>query len=306
MKAPAGYDNDLGTASLCKELSSTYASFPSISFSSWWILRPCSHAWLRTDARSTNDVDCFYYFKHWPGCRNCFAMETISNLSFVLHEHRAGCRLPPALLLSRRNQSPDAVRSRNPSKSTLAHDAVAAAVSHKHHSIIRVDAGLIQFVYGSNSQRGNGAHFIKKTIFSRFRLSCKRSLILRYRNRCLTVACYEVEQVRASVTVLGAQIIRLCRLFTSASFTPVAELFFEAENRTNFPLANLLEPDLDKSQIQFTSELLVPEQWIHKSTTAIVSQQMFLSNIWTALFEQAILKAKPPLKISGFSFISGA
>ena len=146
MKAPAGYDNDLGTASLCKELSSTYASFPSISFSSWWILRPCSHAWLRTDARSTNDVDCFYYFKHWPGCRNCFAMETISNLSFVLHEHRAGCRLPPALLLSRRNQSPDAVRSRNPSKSTLAHDAVAAAVSHKLHSIIRVGAGLIQFV----------------------------------------------------------------------------------------------------------------------------------------------------------------
>jgi len=32
------------------------------------------------------------------------------------------------LLLSRPNLSPDAVRSRNPSKSTLAHDAVAAAV----------------------------------------------------------------------------------------------------------------------------------------------------------------------------------
>jgi len=46
-------------------------------------------------------------------------------------------------LLSRRNPSPDAARSRNPSKSTLAHDAVAAAVSHKHHSIIRVGAGLI-------------------------------------------------------------------------------------------------------------------------------------------------------------------
>ena len=59
--------------------------------------------------------------------------------------------MPPALLPARRNLSPDAVRSRNPSKSTLAHDAVAAAVSHKHYLIIRVGAGLIQFVYGSHS-----------------------------------------------------------------------------------------------------------------------------------------------------------
>ena len=32
----------------------------------------------------------------------------------------------------------DVVRSRNPSKSTLAHDTVATAVLHKHHPIIRV------------------------------------------------------------------------------------------------------------------------------------------------------------------------
>jgi len=90
------------------------------------------------------------------------AMETIANLSRVFCEHRASCRLPPALLLSRRNQSPVyAVRSRNSSKSTLTHDAVAAAVSHKHHSIIRVSAGLIQFVYGLHSKRGHGAHLIK-------------------------------------------------------------------------------------------------------------------------------------------------
>jgi len=44
------------------------------------------------------------------------------------------------------------VRLRNPIKSTLAHDAVAAVVLHKHHSIIRVGAGLIQFVYGSHSR----------------------------------------------------------------------------------------------------------------------------------------------------------
>ena len=63
------------------------------------------------------------------------------------------CRpLLPPLLLSRLNPSPDAVRPRNISTSTLAHDAVAAAVSHKHHSIIRVGADLIQFVYGSHSR----------------------------------------------------------------------------------------------------------------------------------------------------------
>jgi len=44
----------------------------------------------------------------------------------------------------------DVVRSRNPYKSTLAHDAVATAVLHKHHPIIRVGAGLIQFVYRSH------------------------------------------------------------------------------------------------------------------------------------------------------------
>ena len=61
------------------------------------------------------------------------------------------CRpLLPPVLLSRPNLSPDAVSSRNPSQSTLAHDAVAAAVSHKHHSIICVGAGLVPFVYGSH------------------------------------------------------------------------------------------------------------------------------------------------------------
>jgi len=54
--------------------------------------------------------------------------------------------LLPPVLLSRPNPLPDAVRSRNPSKSTLAHDVVAAAVSHKHHLIICVGAFLILFV----------------------------------------------------------------------------------------------------------------------------------------------------------------
>jgi len=73
-------------------------------------------------------------------------MEAIAKSSLVLREHYTGCRLPPAQLLSRQNQSPDAVRSRNSSKFTLAHDTVIAAVllvSHKHHSIVSVGAGLI-------------------------------------------------------------------------------------------------------------------------------------------------------------------
>ena len=44
----------------------------------------------------------------------------------------------------------DVVRSRNPSKSTLSHDAVTTAVLHKHHPIIRVGVGLIQFVFRSH------------------------------------------------------------------------------------------------------------------------------------------------------------
>jgi len=74
------------------------------------------------------------------------------------------CRPP---LLARRNLLPDNVRSRNHSKSTLAHDSVAAAVSHKHHSIIRVGAGLIQFVYGRT--RSSAAEVIpSKNLFPPF------------------------------------------------------------------------------------------------------------------------------------------
>jgi len=87
-----------------------------------------------------------------------FAMEAIANLSWVLREHHAGCRLllallPPALLPAIR-QLP--LFAKNPSKSTLAHDAVAAPVLHKHHSIICIGAGLIQFVCGSHLRWATG------------------------------------------------------------------------------------------------------------------------------------------------------
>jgi len=55
---------------------------------------------------------------------------------------------------------------RNPIKSTLAHDAVAAVVLRKHHLIIRVGAGLIQFVYGSHSRLAADLTLDKKSIFA--------------------------------------------------------------------------------------------------------------------------------------------
>ena len=72
----------------------------------------------------------------------------------ILSLARTSCRLlftarPTARPLAG-NPLRDVVRPRNSSKSTLAHDAVAAAVLHKHHLIIRVGAGLIQFVYRSH------------------------------------------------------------------------------------------------------------------------------------------------------------
>ena len=60
---------------------------------------------------------------------------------------------PPAPLLSWQPSCwPVArhVRFRNLIKSSLAHDAVVAVVLHKHHLIICVGEGLIQFVYGSH------------------------------------------------------------------------------------------------------------------------------------------------------------
>jgi len=82
-----------------------------------------------------------------------------SYCELILSLAQTSCRLsfPPALLpvvepaalLLARCQT---WSLRNLSKSTLAHDAVAAVVLHKHHLIIRVGAGLIQFVYGSHSR----------------------------------------------------------------------------------------------------------------------------------------------------------
>ena len=95
-------------------------------------------------------------------------LESCANIVQAVICHPPSCRLA----LTRPPLSPDAVRLRNPSKSTLAHDAVAAAVLHKHHPIIRVGAGLIQFVYGSRSHLAAEATH-HKNAFSPF--SCEFS-----------------------------------------------------------------------------------------------------------------------------------
>ena len=76
-----------------------------------------------------------------------------SYCELILSLARISCRLsfPPALLPLRRAGRPPAgscptCSLDNPSKPTLAHDAVAAVVLHKHHLIILVGAGLIKFV----------------------------------------------------------------------------------------------------------------------------------------------------------------
>jgi len=91
-------------------------------------------------------------------CRSFFAMEAIANLSWVLREHRVGCRLPSALAAPPAvSTKPVALRcSLKKSVQIHAHDAVAAAVSHKHHSIICVGTALIQFVYESHSRLATG------------------------------------------------------------------------------------------------------------------------------------------------------
>ena len=105
-----------------------------------------------------------------------------SYCELILSLARTSCRLsfPPALLsLGRAGRPPvgmlpDAVRLRNPSKSTLAHDAVAAVVLHEHHPIVRVGAGLIKFVYGSHSRMATDLTLDKNLFRSHFRGLCIR------------------------------------------------------------------------------------------------------------------------------------
>jgi len=100
-------------------------------------------------------------------------MEAIANLSGVLRKHRAGCRLPLALLplallLAIRQGT---LFAKNPSKSMLPHDAVATTVINKHHPIIRVGAGLIQFFYVSHSCWATGVISSKIPFLPFFRAS---------------------------------------------------------------------------------------------------------------------------------------
>ena len=94
---------------------------------------------------------------HMDSCMRAYSTVQLCHGGYcelILSLARTSCRLlftahPTARPLAG-NLLRDVVRSRNPSKSTLAHEAVATTVLHKHHPIIRVGAGLTQFVYRSH------------------------------------------------------------------------------------------------------------------------------------------------------------
>jgi len=102
-----------------------------------------------------------------------------SYCELILSPARTLCRLlftaRPTTRPLAGNSLRDDVRSRNPFKSTLAHDAVATAVLHKHHLIICVGAGLIQFVYWSHLRLATEAT-CNRNLFRHF--SREYSLIL--------------------------------------------------------------------------------------------------------------------------------
>jgi len=105
---------------------------------------------------------------HMQQCRRFFDMEAIANLTWVLREHRTGCSSLLALAAHPVVSIKAVARRRRPTlfaqKSVQIHSnswrdrrcgvaqwSFAAAVLYKHHLIVCIGAGLIQFVYGSHS-----------------------------------------------------------------------------------------------------------------------------------------------------------
>ena len=107
-----------------------------------------AHAWRSTSFVHACRLKCIWTRACAPmqRCSSFFVMEAVANLT--------------------------SARFKNPSKSTLAHDAVTAVVLHKDHLIICVGAGLIQFVYGSRSHLANGGYMSQKCIFAIFVRVC--------------------------------------------------------------------------------------------------------------------------------------
>ena len=107
-----------------------------------------------------------------------------------LKHPRLQAAVPPAPLLARRTLSPTRVSAARAApkttstqkspESTPDHDSVAAAVSHKHHSIIRVGAGLLQFVHACTCTSFSEAISIKN-LFRPFSPASFRGLAKRSR-----------------------------------------------------------------------------------------------------------------------------
>ena len=92
--------------------------------------------------------------------------------AIFIHEHCAGYRLPPALpAVSTKSVARRCSLMKSVQIYASSWCAVAAAVSHKHHSIIRVGAGLIQFVYVEHSRLAAGLTSSKILFLPSFRAS---------------------------------------------------------------------------------------------------------------------------------------
>ena len=112
-----------------------------------------------------------YKYLHNSCMRACVTVQEFpchgNYCEIILSLVRTSCRLsfPPALLPLRRvGRPPASPLFANTFKFKLA----AAVVLYKHHPIIRVGAGLIQFVYVSHSRMAVGPHPRQKSIFAHF------------------------------------------------------------------------------------------------------------------------------------------
>jgi len=111
-------------------------------------------------------------------CSNHAAVETLANFleSCASIEQAVVCRMPTC----RPDEvgRPTTARSRKQFKSTLVHDAVAAALSHKHHLIIHVGADPTQLVYDSHSQLAVELIHEQNLLFSQFFLRAFSLILL--------------------------------------------------------------------------------------------------------------------------------
>jgi len=107
----------------------------------------CPNYWSKCMHTLSKKCICARACAHMQRCRSFFAMKLLRTyLEFCASIMQAVVTARPTAVSTKSVARRCSLK--NPSKSTLAHDA--AAVLHKHHSIIRVGAGPIEFVCKSH------------------------------------------------------------------------------------------------------------------------------------------------------------